>query len=119
MSSRSVSTYLTDIVHSATAIDTFTVGLQFEEYEGSHLIRSAVERQLQILTEAAFRLGENAAILCPDVDWRNIRGLGNFLRHHYDIISDRLIWDAIQDDIPRLKLEVLRALQATTPRNGE
>jgi uncharacterized protein with HEPN domain len=101
-----------DIIKSSTAIDHFIVGLEFEDYEATPMVRSAVERQLQILTEAAFRLGEIAAILCPSIDWRNIRGLGNFLRHQYDAINDRVIWDAIHHEIPLLKLAVARALQA-------
>lgn len=112
MSSRTTRTFLTDILKSADAIDNFTVGLEFADYEASPLIRSAVERQLQILTEAAFRLGENAAILCPTIEWRDIRGLGNFLRHQYDAVNDRLIWDKVHNEIPLLKLGVERALVA-------
>jgi hypothetical protein len=45
---------------------------------------AAVERHLQKISEAAVRLSDHAEILCPGVPWRNIRGIGNFLRHEYD-----------------------------------
>jgi uncharacterized protein with HEPN domain len=118
MSFRNSETFLLDILKSVAAIELFVTGLNFEGYEASHLIRSAVERQLQILTEAAFRLRENAEVLCPSVDWRAIRGLGNFLRHEYDIISDRQIWESIHNELPPLKLAVSGALSnLERPRN--
>ena len=37
---------------------------------------AAVERNLQKISEAAVRLGEDAEQLCPGPPWRNIRGIG-------------------------------------------
>jgi uncharacterized protein with HEPN domain len=99
MSFRNSQTFLLDILKSAAAIELFVTGLNFEGYEASHLIRSAVERQLQILTEAAFRLRENAEVLCPSVDWRAIRSLGNFIRHAYHRIDDEIIWNTVPSDL--------------------
>jgi uncharacterized protein with HEPN domain len=45
----------------------------------------AVERRLAKISEAAIRLGEQAEILCPGPSWPDIRGLGNWLRHQYDL----------------------------------
>ena len=90
-------------------IGEFTSGMSFEEYESNALVRSAVERQLLILSEAARRIGTEASIVCPGPDWKNIRGLGNIIRHDYGGIIDREIWKAVTADLPPLKL----ALQAT------
>lgn len=57
-----------DILESIALIDQFLMGLEFEEYENDLKTKSAVERQLQIITEAAYRLGDEAEILCPGPD---------------------------------------------------
>jgi uncharacterized protein with HEPN domain len=42
---------------------------------------AAVERKLLVIGEAAVRLGREAPFIVPEVPWRNIRGMGNWLRH--------------------------------------
>lgn len=63
-----------------------------------------------ILSEAAVRLKEDAETLCPSVPWRDIRGIGNWLRHQYDRLEVEIIWNSIQDDLPPLKKAVESAL---------
>ena len=65
---------------------------------------------MQIITEAAIRLGDDAEILCPGPDWRGIRGMGNFLRHEYHRVDDQIVWDTVKHELPTLKAAVLRAL---------
>jgi uncharacterized protein with HEPN domain len=45
-----------------------------------------------IISEAAKRLGDDAEVLCPGQRWRDIRGIGNHLRHAYDNLDALLIW---------------------------
>jgi uncharacterized protein with HEPN domain len=73
---------------------------------------AAVERKLQIVSEAAIRLGDEAERRCPDLPWRDIRGIGNQLRHAYERIDLDTIWKAVIDDVPPLKVAVQRALKA-------
>jgi len=108
--SRDVEIHLEDILTSIDAIEQFLVGVDIDVYLNDLKTRSAVERQLQITTEAAFRLGEQAAKLCPTVDWRGVRGLGNVLRHEYDEIDDEEIWAAIHKKLPHLKAAAQDAL---------
>jgi len=44
----------------------------------------------------------------PEIHWRSVAGIGNVLRHEYHTISDKVIWDVIQQDLPPLK----RAIEA-------
>ena len=121
MSSRTPETFREDILRRAEAIDSFILTLSFDVYAASLMDRSAVERQLQILTEASIRLRGTAKKLCPRTDWRAIRAFGNFLRHKYDYVSDRQIWDAGQQELPSLIVAVriaLRELRQQSPENS-
>ncbi len=44
---------------------------------------------------------------CPDIEWRQMRGMRNRLVHDYDGIRLEIVWETIQKDFPRLleKLE--------------
>jgi uncharacterized protein with HEPN domain len=60
----------------------------------------AVKYSLLIVSEAATKLGDLAADLCPDIAWRDIRGLGNRLRHDYESIDVVRIWLVIERHMP-------------------
>ena len=100
-----------DILDAIAMIEQFTSGMDFESFRSDPMAVSAVERKLQIVSEAATRLGSEAERLCPDQPWRDIRGIGNQLRHAYERIDLETIWGAVTDDLPSLKA----ALHALTP----
>jgi uncharacterized protein with HEPN domain len=100
-------------IHGAIqAIEQFVQGMTAESYAQDERTQAAVERKLMIISEAAIRLKGSAEILCPGVPWRDIRGIGNWLRHAYDRIDAETIWNTIQDDLPQLKSAVGSALKA-------
>jgi uncharacterized protein with HEPN domain len=65
--------------------------------------KSAVERQLQIITEAAYRLGDEADTVCPGPDWKGFMGMGNLLRHAYHRIDDAIVWNTVKVELPALR----------------
>ena len=107
---RDAQSHLRDIHEGIDHIDEFLKGMDFEAYSMDLKTQSAVERQLQIIAEAAIRLGEDAETLCPGLNWKGIRGMGNFLRHEYHKIDDRIVWDTVKDDLPPLAVAVFHAL---------
>jgi uncharacterized protein with HEPN domain len=101
---------LRDIVASIDYIRSFAAGITFDQYLTDRKTRSAVERELLIISEAAIRLGPDAESICPGPDWRDIRGLGNKLRHDYDGLNDELLWQTVQNDLLPLRTDVEKAL---------
>jgi len=73
--------HLQDILDSIEAIERFVLGMSLESFARDEKTQAAVERKMLIISEAAIRLREKAETLCPDVPWRDIRGIGNWLRH--------------------------------------
>ena len=68
---------LADILENLERIEGYVAGLDREAFGGDTLRRDAVERCLERICEAAFRLGEKAAELAPSQPWGDIRGMGN------------------------------------------
>ena len=106
---------LADIRDAITAIEQFTENMDFEAFRDDPKTIAAVERKLQVISEAAVRLGAQAELLCPDLPWRNIRGIGNWLRHQYDRVDVETLWNTVTQDLPPLAAAVTRALDAAPP----
>jgi uncharacterized protein with HEPN domain len=77
--------------------------------------RSAIERQLLIISEAAVRLDKldptSAHRLAPNIDWPGIRGIGNFIRHTYDDLDPSILIDVVRNRLAELREACERALQ--------
>ena len=110
---RDSSTHLRDILEAIDYVEAFLGSLDFEAYRADIKTKSAVERQMQIITEAAVRLGDEAETLVPGPDWKGFRGMGNILRHAYHRIGDDLIWNAAKDELPAMKDAILKYLKST------
>lgn len=57
----------------------------------------------QPISEAAYKLGSYLDALYPEARWKATRGVGNLLRHQYDCISDREIWEGVVQTLPGIR----------------
>ncbi|HBY93643.1 MAG TPA: hypothetical protein DEP84_06680 [Chloroflexi bacterium] len=85
----------------------FTYGKQLADYKADALLRSAVERQFEIIGEALNRLKKvDPGTLARISDYQRIIGFRNVLAHGYDVISDEIVWDVVENKLPRLGQEI-------------
>jgi len=112
---RDPETHLSDILESIDQIDEFIGNMDLPAYRRDEKTRAAVERKMQILTEAVIRLEMEGPEAFPEIDWKGYRGMGNFLRHSYHWVSDEIIWNTVKDDLPELKRVVEQALRSSGP----
>jgi uncharacterized protein with HEPN domain len=92
--------HLRDIIGAIDDIQKFTEGMDAAAFHADAKTRAAVERKFLVIGEAASRLGDQAARLCPGLPWQNIRGIGNRIRHGYDTVNPEIIWNTVQDHLP-------------------
>jgi uncharacterized protein with HEPN domain len=100
-----------DIIENIGRIEGITAGLDLDGFAANEEKILAVKYALLTISEAAVKLGQVAADLCPDIPWREIRGLGNRLRHDYDSIDLVRIWLLIERNLPPLKAACENALR--------
>ena len=81
--------HLRDILESIDLINAFVRDMDFSAYQRDEKTRAAVERKMQILTEAVIRLEMEDPEAFPDIDWKGYRGMGNFLRHSYHRVQTK------------------------------
>lgn len=104
--------YLYDIQQAAARIAEFTAGKQFQEYHESALLRSAVERQFEIIGEALAQLARlDANLVARLSEHRRVIAFRNILIHGYADVDDRLVWDVVETKLPVLRREVEALLE--------
>ncbi|GAA3670443.1 HepT-like ribonuclease domain-containing protein [Microbacterium marinilacus] len=87
---------LWDAVEAAKAVRTFTDGVKKERFFADLLLRSAVERQLEILGEALSRLRRDdleTAMRIPELS--KIIGVRNVIAHEYGDVDYETVWAVV------------------------
>ncbi|AUM15070.1 MULTISPECIES: HepT-like ribonuclease domain-containing protein [Rhodococcus] len=85
---------LWDARKAARLIAQFVADRTWHEYESDAMLRSAVERQFEIIGEALNRLSRldpDTATLIPDLP--RIVAFRNVLIHRYAVIDNELVWE--------------------------
>lgn len=100
---RKISAVIADMLEAIDGIERAVGRKTFDEFKSDWLLRHGVQRGIEIISEAARHLPDEAIADSPDVPWAEIKGMGNVLRHEYHRVSDRIIWNVIGAHLPRLK----------------
>jgi len=77
----------------------------FNTYLNKKLLRRGIERELEIIGEAANRILKLDAKIKID-NARKIVDLRNWVIHGYDKIDDVIIWGIVSKQLPLLKIQV-------------
>ena len=108
---RDPASFLWDARQAADAVIAFTRGRTREDLPEDLLLRSAVERQLEIVGEALSQLSRLDPVLArriPDVS--RIIGLRNILVHGYAQVDAERVWRIVQENLPELRATLDRLL---------
>lgn len=106
--SRDWQTFLADIATARDKIIGFTAGMRREAFFGDDRTFHEVIHCLRIVGEAVKHIPDDVRQRMPDIEWRKITGMRNFLAHVYFALDDDIIWDVVQTNVP----ELLRAVEA-------
>jgi uncharacterized protein with HEPN domain len=69
--------------------------------------RPALERHLEIISEAVRHLPETIIADYPAIPWRDIGSLGNRLRHGYDRVRPDILWAVYVYELEALEFAIL------------
>ncbi|WP_353260111.1 HepT-like ribonuclease domain-containing protein [Prochlorothrix hollandica] len=89
-----------------TDLQGFLENVSYEDYENNFLLQRGIERELEILGEAARRLSTQLRDQHPEISWSKIIGLRNVIAHQYEDVRIERIWEIVQKDIPILKAQL-------------
>jgi uncharacterized protein with HEPN domain len=103
--------YLFDIHEACGLLFHFTAGKSFSDYAADPMLRSAVERQFEVIGEAlgqALRLDPSLSSKISNTG--RIIAFRNRLIHGYASIADEVVWGILEANLPILQKEVVALL---------
>lgn len=109
---RDVRKYLFDIEQACRLIRSFVAEKSFEHYRADPMLRSAVERQFEIIGEALNQALKIDPGLARGIGHcRRIIGFRNQLIHGYASVSHEVVWGIVETWLPILHQEVKELLE--------
>ncbi len=103
---------LFDVLLASEDISSFTKGLDLSAYLKNKMVQKAVEMEFEIIGEALNRIIKaEPELLEHGSEYHRIIGFRNILAHGYDIIDEKLVWDAINKHLPILVEEIKKLQQ--------
>ncbi len=118
MAERSPRHRLFDILNSIHHIESIVAGLDQATFTSDLLRYRAVERELEIISEASRVLSDADKARFPDIPWRRIADIGNVLRHQYDDVAPALVWAVVANGLGPLQ-QAARTLYAEVKRPAD
>ena len=104
--------YLFDIDRAAGLIEDFTDSATLIDYEINDMMRSAVERQFEVIGEAISQLARIEPEIAEAIsEHRRIIAFRNILIHGYADVDSRLVWDVVQTRLTQLRTDVTGMLE--------
>ena len=98
------------ILEAATSAVRILNGRSIAQLQDDPVAVLAIERLIGIVGEAANRLSTTALATMPEVPWRDVIDMRNFIIHSYIDVDLPTVWKTVASDLPPLIAQVERAL---------
>lgn len=102
--------YLDDILESLLAIQAYVEKIDYPTFIGDRKTYSATIREFQIIGEAVNNLSDEIKLRYTEVKWQDIKDFRNILIHEYFGVDLELVWNVIQEDLPKL-LKIIKEIK--------
>ena len=84
----------------------YTKDISFKTLVNDEILQRAIARSLEIIGEAVKQMSEDFKEQNKEIEWKKIAGFRDILIHRYFNIDWEIVWDIIQNRIPKLRKEI-------------
>lgn len=95
--------YLEDILKASANIEKFILGIDLDFFIEDDKTNFAVIYALQIIGEATNKIPKEIQEKYNQINWRDIKAMRNLIAHEYFGVDTVIVWDTINEDLPKLK----------------
>lgn len=94
--------FLLHMLDAARAVRRFMVDRSRDDLHGDELLLAGVIQKLEVIGEAANRVGEEGRRSMPDLPWRQVVDMRNRLIHGYFAVDPDIVWATVTTNVPEL-----------------
>jgi len=105
---RDLQLFLDDILESIELLETYTKDLSHKKFLEDHQVQDAIIRRIEIIGEAIRYFPDEVQEKYPEIPWREVRGMRNYIAHEYFGINYDMLWEVATKDIYELKEQMLK-----------
>ena len=84
---------LEDILSSIRVVKAVVQSASIDKLMADQLFKFGIERAIEIISEASRHISDEDKHRHPEIPWRNIKVIGNLLRHQYERVDPAIIWE--------------------------
>ena len=106
---KDVRVYLAHIMECIERIELYTRDGR-EAFLANPMAQDAVIRNLEVIGEAAKRVGEDFRSLHSEIPWRGMSALRDVLIPDYEGVDTSQVWAVVGSELPALKIALQRSL---------
>lgn len=103
--------FINHILENIKDIESFSKGLSKDKFIKNKLRQNAIIRGIEIIGEAVKNLSSDFTAKYPNIEWNKIAGARDKIIHHYFGIDLDLVWESVENKIPKLKKEIIKILE--------
>lgn len=96
------------ILDAIKTIEQCVAGKSRQQFTSDLLLRLAIERSLEIISEASRHIPDELKAQEAQIPWHRMADLGNWLRHAYHRVDPDLLWNITKNDLVPLKTFIER-----------
>jgi uncharacterized protein with HEPN domain len=105
-----------DILREIELLEKIRTEMTFEEFKRDSVAYRAFAFAVLTISEASRHFPDEWLARYPEVNWRDIRGAGNHIRHEYFRLDDEVLWFIGTRHVAELKAVILRMLNDEPPK---
>ena len=102
--------FLKHILEEIEFLEKECANLDYDHFLQNTVLRKAAERSIEIIGEASKKISKTFRDSNPTIDWRGMAGTRDKLIHDYFGVDHEILWDIIQNFLPKLKTELEKLL---------
>ena len=117
---RTPALYIKDILESINLIEQFVAGMELEDFKKDIKTSDAGIKRFENIGEATKNIPEESKAGYPNIPWKEMAGMRDKLVHFYFGVKHELVWTAIKNRIPAIRLVIEKLLNdlESTERKG-
>ncbi len=102
--------WLWDMLETCREISEMLAENDLPAFLENRILVRAIERNIELLGEAARRISDEFKTDHPEIPWRTIIGQRNILAHEYGHVDHELLYRTAAQDVPELAITLTTVL---------